>query len=135
MKRMPRRQLIIEIARAMKEAEYPNVAMHMCAGFLWSLYPDWYTEWERLKETDMLLIERLTALKLAAAKRDALKYDDTSKSDFMAAGIEKAARYVADGFSGLNAKFDRETFMAIACGEKPVRKANQACERSGVENE
>jgi hypothetical protein len=44
MKRQPRRQLIVEIARALREAEYPEVATRMGAAFLWSMYPEWYDE-------------------------------------------------------------------------------------------
>ncbi len=38
----PRKSFLLELARALTDARYPNVAGRFCAGFLWALYPDWY---------------------------------------------------------------------------------------------
>ena len=38
----PSAAFLIALAAALKEAAYPNVAQSMGAGFLWSLYPEWF---------------------------------------------------------------------------------------------
>jgi hypothetical protein len=62
----------------------------------------------------------LIAKKFASARHDALrfgdKHDDTSRTDVMVAGIDKAARYVSDAFAGLDPAFDRDEFLYVAKG-------------------
>jgi hypothetical protein len=36
---------LVELATALREAEHPKVAHSIAAGFLWSLYPEWYDQY------------------------------------------------------------------------------------------
>lgn len=49
--REPSNQFIIELAQALRDARYPNVAGRFCAGFLWAIYPDWYDKNVRKNES------------------------------------------------------------------------------------
>lgn len=40
----PSNRFLTELAKALREARYPNVAGRLCAGFLWALYPIWYDQ-------------------------------------------------------------------------------------------
>jgi hypothetical protein len=62
-------------------------------------------------------LAELIAKKFASARRDALRSgDDTSRTDHVVSGIDKAARYVSDAFAGLDLAFDRDEFLYIAKG-------------------
>jgi hypothetical protein len=74
----------------------------------------------------MTAVAKLVALKLQAARRDVLRHDDdTSNTDMLLAGINKAARYVSDAFAGLQQNsFDRDEFMAIVSGTRRHSKTS-----------
>lgn len=38
----PSPRLLIEVAKAIKQSPHRNVSEHLAAGFLWSLYPEWF---------------------------------------------------------------------------------------------
>lgn len=42
--REPSMAFIEELARALTEAEHRNVAEHLAAGLLWSMYPEWFSK-------------------------------------------------------------------------------------------
>lgn len=46
----PTDKLLRALAKALEEAEHPNVAGAMLAGTLWAMYPKWYDETLRDKQ-------------------------------------------------------------------------------------
>jgi hypothetical protein len=38
----PSKRFLIELAKALRESRYPNVAGRLCAGLLWAIWPEWY---------------------------------------------------------------------------------------------
>ena len=42
--KQPTVAFLTELAMAIREAEHRNVAEHFAAGFLWSLYPEWFDQ-------------------------------------------------------------------------------------------
>lgn len=38
----PPQYVLLAIAKMLKDAKYKNVAEHLAAGFLWSVYPEWF---------------------------------------------------------------------------------------------
>jgi hypothetical protein len=50
----PNKQFLIELARALTEAEHPNIAGRLCAGLLWAIWPHWYDRnWRHHREPDV----------------------------------------------------------------------------------
>ena len=53
---------LVELAAALRESANPSVSGHFCAGFLWSLYPEWYDHnFGKQKQVDTVITEQYHA--------------------------------------------------------------------------
>jgi hypothetical protein len=44
----PTSEFLLELAKALQDAEHKNVAQHTAAGLMWAMYPEWFTQvWEK----------------------------------------------------------------------------------------
>jgi hypothetical protein len=48
----PSSKFLIELAKSLSVAKYPNVAGHLCAGLLWAIWPEWFDKNWRQHEPD-----------------------------------------------------------------------------------
>lgn len=40
--KVPKNELLRQLAQALREAKHRNTAEHILAAFLWACYPDWF---------------------------------------------------------------------------------------------
>ena len=53
--KQPSSQLLLELGKALLEAEHQNIAEHMVAGLLWSIYPEWFKEFTDRRDRERRL--------------------------------------------------------------------------------